>query len=135
MQPVPQASTAASTDAELIDTATIRETIRLGLLLSAGPLDHGAMVGLHEDLRGHVALLLPGAREDADSLWRGDTAWYQRAARLDSITRQLEQALAVDPFAAMVQVQLLARDCDWLLDQRAAPPEGARQSGPTAGPV
>jgi hypothetical protein len=120
VQPVPQASPSAPPDADSIDTAVIRETVRLGLLLSSGPLDLEAMTGLHEALRGHVALLLPGVREDADRLWRGGTAWYQRAARLDGIARQAEQALAVDPFAALVQVQLLARDCEWLLAQCTA---------------
>jgi hypothetical protein len=107
-----------STGAEPIDADTIRGTICLALRLSAGPLDREAMADLHEALRGHVALLLPGAREDASRLWRGGTAWYQRAARLDGIARQAEQALVADLFAAMVQVQLLARDCEWLLDQR-----------------
>ncbi|WP_329143403.1 DUF6415 family natural product biosynthesis protein [Streptomyces sp. NBC_01456] len=109
-----------STGVEPIDTDTIRETVRLGLLLSAGPLDRDAMTALHEALRGHVALLLPIARGDADRLWRGGTAWYQRAARLDGIARQAEQPLPVDPFAALVQVQLLARDCEWLLGQSVA---------------
>ncbi|GES27961.1 hypothetical protein San01_04480 [Streptomyces angustmyceticus] len=126
MQPVPQVSPPASPDAEPIDTATIRETVRLALLLGAGPLDRDAMAGLHEALRGHVALLLPGARTAADQLWRGSGAWYERAARLDCITRQLEQPLAGDPFAAMVKVQLLARDCDWLLDQQTGLPGGTR---------
>ncbi|MET7795625.1 DUF6415 family natural product biosynthesis protein [Streptomyces decoyicus] len=104
-------------DAEPIDVATIRDTVHLGLLLSSSRLDLEAMAGLHEDLRGHVGLLLPGARDAAAALWRGGTAWYQRAARLDGIARQAEQPLPVDPFAALVQVQLLARDCQWLLDQ------------------
>lgn len=116
-----------------IDTATIRETVRLGVLLSAGPLDLETVAGLHEALRGHVALLLPGARDDAASLWRGGTAWYQRAARLDGIARQAEQPLPGDPFAALVQVQLLARDCEWLLAQQSGPPGGTPQAHPTAG--
>lgn len=124
-----------SARAELIDTATIRETIQLGLLLSVGPLDLEAMAGLHEALRGHVALLLPSAREEAGRLWRGGTAWYQRAARLDGIARQAEQPLPGDPFAAMVQVQLLARDCEWLLAQQSGPPGGTPQAHPTAGSV
>lgn len=103
-----------------IDTATIGETIRRGLALSSSPLDLTAMACLHEDLRGHVALLLPGARDEAGRLWRGGTAWYQRAARLDGIARQAEQPLPADPFAALVQVQLLARDCEWLLAQHTA---------------
>lgn len=114
----------ATETAEPIDAATIRETVRLGLALSSGPLDRGAMTGLHETLRGHVNLLLPGARDDADRLWRGGTAWYQRAARLDGIARQAEQPLTIDPFAALVQVQLLARDCEWLLGQQAGLPGG-----------
>ncbi|MGW2920439.1 DUF6415 family natural product biosynthesis protein [Streptomyces angustmyceticus] len=124
--PAGQRETRDSTRAEPIDTVTIGETVRRGLALSSGPLDREAVAGLHEMLRGHVALLLPGARGNADQLWRGSGAWYERAARLDSITRQLEQPLAGDPFAAMVQVQLLARDCDWLLDQQTGLPGGTR---------
>ncbi|KIZ16816.1 DUF6415 family natural product biosynthesis protein [Streptomyces natalensis] len=100
-----------------IDTDTISDTIREVQALGSGPLDLEAMTALHEMLRGHVALLLPPARSDADSLWRGDTAWYQRAARLDGIIREAEQPLSHEPFAALVHVQLLARDCGWLLER------------------
>ncbi|MGA4875799.1 DUF6415 family natural product biosynthesis protein [Streptomyces lydicamycinicus] len=124
-----------STRAEPIDAATIGETIRQALRFSSGPLDRDAMAGLHETLRGHVNLLLPIARGDADRLWRGGTAWYQRAARLDGISRQAEQPLAIDPFAAMVQVQLLARDCEWLLGQQTGVPGSTPQGRPTAGSV
>ncbi|QHC23488.1 DUF6415 family natural product biosynthesis protein [Streptomyces sp. GS7] len=61
---------------------------------------------------------IPPTRSDADSPWRGDIAWYQRSARLDSITRQVEQPLSHEPFAALVHVQLLARDCGWLLGRQ-----------------
>lgn len=117
--PAGQRETRDSTRAEPIDTVTIGETVRRGLALSSGPLDREAMAGLHEMLRGHVALLLPGARADADRLWRGGTAWYQRAAQLGRITHQAGQPLSPDPFSALMQVQLLARDCKWLLDQHA----------------
>ncbi|MFF7411682.1 DUF6415 family natural product biosynthesis protein [Streptomyces lydicus] len=108
-----------STHADPIDVATIRATIVEALQLGSGPLNLSALAGLHEVLRGHVHLLLPGARDAADRMWRGGGSWYQRVARLDSVTWQAGQELASDPFAAMVQVQLLARDCDWLLDQCA----------------
>ncbi|MFI0220180.1 DUF6415 family natural product biosynthesis protein [Streptomyces lydicus] len=109
-----------STHAKPIDTAAIQDTIAQTLLLGAGPLERDALAGLWETLLGHVALLLPDVRVASGRLWRGGTDWYQQAARLDSVTQQAEQALAANPLAALVQLQLLARDCDWLLGQHRA---------------
>ncbi|MEV7466087.1 DUF6415 family natural product biosynthesis protein [Streptomyces kronopolitis] len=119
--PAGQRETHEFASAAPIDAVTIRETIRLARRLSASPLDHQAVAGLYEELRGHVHLLLPGTRDAAAAMWRGGTAWYQCAAQLSRITPQVEQPLSPDPFAALVQVQLLARDCEWLLTQHTTP--------------
>ncbi|MFF8784857.1 DUF6415 family natural product biosynthesis protein [Streptomyces sp. NPDC015125] len=125
----------AAESTEPIDTATIRDTIRLVMRLSSGPLDLVTLADHHEALRGHVHLLLPGVQDAADRMWRGGSSWYQQAARLDNVTWQAGQELASDPFAAMVQVQLLARDTEWLVDQQAGLPGGTPQVHPTAGSV
>ncbi|WP_374211020.1 DUF6415 family natural product biosynthesis protein [Streptomyces sp. MCA2] len=60
---------------------------------------------------------LPLVREAADLLWRGSLDWHRRTARIAGIERQVGQGLGDSDFSALVQVQLLARDCRWLLDE------------------
>ncbi|WP_407553046.1 DUF6415 family natural product biosynthesis protein [Streptomyces sp. Pv4-95] len=100
-----------------IDVHTIDGTIVRAMSMSRERLDADRLAELDELLRGHIALLLPPIRETAAKLWHGGTAWYQQAARLDGIARQAETEISSTPFAALVQVQLLARDCQWLLNQ------------------
>ncbi|GES28967.1 DUF6415 family natural product biosynthesis protein [Streptomyces angustmyceticus] len=99
-----------------IDVLTIEETITLALGASRGQLQVSALVDLGARLRGHIALLRGPARKAADEMWHGGVAWYRHVARLDGIERQTAQAPSPLPFAALIEVQLMARDCQWLLD-------------------
>ncbi|MGW7639463.1 DUF6415 family natural product biosynthesis protein [Streptomyces decoyicus] len=83
----------------------------------AGPAASGELVDLKALLRGHIAVLLPLVRAAADLLWRGSLDWHRRTARIAGIERQVGQGLGDSDFSALVQVQLLARDCRWLLDE------------------
>ncbi|MFG2226960.1 DUF6415 family natural product biosynthesis protein [Streptomyces sp. NPDC048644] len=97
-------------DAETI-TATIDEARALrGLAAKAGDLDIVATT-----LRGHIALLLPEIRGVVDRLWHGSIETHRLTARLDGIENQAKQAPRPGTLAAHVQVQQLARDCQWLL--------------------
>ncbi|MFG2860668.1 hypothetical protein [Streptomyces sioyaensis] len=42
--------------------------------------------------------------------------WHRHITRLDGIERQAAQELSPLPFTALIEVQLMARDCQWLLD-------------------
>ncbi|MCB5909826.1 DUF6415 family natural product biosynthesis protein [Streptomyces pinistramenti] len=68
-------------------------------------------------LRGHIALLLPVVRGAAEHLWHGSIQAHRLMARLDGIENQTKQAPGPGTLAAHVQVQQLARDCQWLLDR------------------
>ncbi|MDC7337838.1 DUF6415 family natural product biosynthesis protein [Streptomyces lydicus] len=98
-----------------IDWETISETIHGALRTGSGPIDPDEMAGLAETLRGHIALLLIEARQRASQLGRGTIEAQQAATRLGSIERQFRRPLASLPLSAHVQVQRLARDCQWLL--------------------
>ncbi|MGW2917442.1 DUF6415 family natural product biosynthesis protein [Streptomyces angustmyceticus] len=99
-----------------IDVLTIEQTITLALGASRGQLQVSALVDLGVRLRGHIALLREPARKAADGMWHGGTEWHRHIARLDGIERQMAQAPSPLPFAALIEVQLMARDCRWLLD-------------------
>ncbi|TJZ55626.1 hypothetical protein FCH28_09820 [Streptomyces piniterrae] len=107
-----------------IDVGTIEATIAAALRSGTSSMHAGEIVDLERMLRGHIALLLPSARQAAERLWRGGIDWHRRTARLDGIERQTRQGLGDSTFSGLVQVQLLARDCLWLLDEytmRVAP--------------
>ncbi|WP_158795002.1 DUF6415 family natural product biosynthesis protein [Streptomyces sp. NRRL S-337] len=114
------ATVAAAGDALPIDAETISATISRALRLGSGRPDLGALAELEEELRGHVAALLPVARASAQRLWPSSIEAHRLTARLDGIERQAELGPAVDVFTAHVQVQLLARDCQWLLTRYTA---------------
>jgi len=107
-----------------IDWETISETIRSALRTGSGPIDLDEMAALAETLRGHIALLLIEARETTSQLGRGTIEAHQTTSRLGGIEKQFRRPLASLPLAAHVQVQQLARDCQWLLAQHTA---GARR--------
>ncbi|MFF8308524.1 DUF6415 family natural product biosynthesis protein [Streptomyces lydicus] len=98
-----------------VDQDTIAATISRALRTGSGPLNLDAMGDVAEGLRGHIALLLPLAREEAGRLWPGSIEAHRLRARLDGIEQQYRRPLAPAPLAAHVQVQQLARDCQWLL--------------------
>ncbi|MGW2021067.1 DUF6415 family natural product biosynthesis protein [Streptomyces decoyicus] len=101
----------------LIDVDTIGETVAKAIRSGSGPAASGDLVDLEALLRGHIAVLLPLARDAADLLWRGSLDWHRQTARIAGIERLVGQGLGDSDFSAIVQVQLLARDCRWLLDE------------------
>ncbi|MCW7987273.1 hypothetical protein XF35_18885 [Streptomyces platensis subsp. clarensis] len=109
-----QGSVAVVPDA--IDVVTIEETIALALGVCRGRPQVSTLVDLEAQLRGHIALLREPAREAADRMWHGSTKWHRHITRLDGVERQTKQELNPHPFGALIEVQLMARDCQWLLD-------------------
>ncbi|MFG2397078.1 DUF6415 family natural product biosynthesis protein [Streptomyces lydicus] len=103
-----------------IDEDTITATLHQALRTGSGCPDLDELGALEEKLRGHIALLLPRARESARLLWHGSIEAHRLTARLDGIERQACQGLGDGPLAAHVQVHQLARDCQWLLARHTA---------------
>ncbi|MCR8573435.1 DUF6415 family natural product biosynthesis protein [Streptomyces sp. Isolate_219] len=111
------------TDATLdgpIDSDTIGETIHRALRIGSGRPDFEELGALENDLCGHIALLLPEAREAAARLWHGSIEAHRLTARLDGIEWQTTQGLGHGPLSAHVQVHQLARDCQYLLARHTA---------------
>lgn len=104
-----------SGEPEVIDVLTIEETVRLALGASRGQLQVSMLVELGAQLRGHIALLREPARKAADGMWHGGIKWHRHITRLDSVERQAAQEPSPLPFGALIEVQLMARDCQWLL--------------------
>ncbi|MGX1852071.1 DUF6415 family natural product biosynthesis protein [Streptomyces sp. NPDC055299] len=96
----------------------MRYTISRARGQSSVPLHHDELTELESELRGHIDRLLPAVRESVDKLWHGGTVWHQRISRLDGIERQVGQGLGAGVLSAHVQVQLLAKDCQWLIDHQ-----------------
>ncbi|MGS2589455.1 DUF6415 family natural product biosynthesis protein [Streptomyces hebeiensis] len=70
------------------------------------------------ELRGHIRVLLPVAQAEADGLWKGGVEWYTLASRLGGVRRAVDTDQEPSGLlAAHVRVQLLSRDCRWLLDE------------------
>ncbi|MFI2257633.1 DUF6415 family natural product biosynthesis protein [Streptomyces tubercidicus] len=107
-----------------IDAVTISETISQALSMGVTPLDLDALVELDEELREHIALLLPEACETARHLAPADADVHRLRTRLSGIDQEARLPLPRVVFLAHVQVQLLARDCQWLLARHTA--EGGR---------
>ncbi|MFE1957333.1 DUF6415 family natural product biosynthesis protein [Streptomyces sp. NPDC059479] len=88
----------------------------------------GSRAELREDLaelRGHIASLLPSARQRANRVGHGSPEWYSLTTRLDRIEEQAERkTLGEGTLGAHVQVRRLALDCAWLL--RYSSTEAAR---------
>ncbi|MFI1161877.1 DUF6415 family natural product biosynthesis protein [Streptomyces sioyaensis] len=114
--PTGDRATTAAGEPDGIDVLTIEETIKIALNASRGQPQVSTLVDLQAQLRGHIALLREPARKAADQMWRGATRWHRHITRLDGIERQAEQELSPLPFGALIEVQLMARDCQWLLD-------------------
>ncbi|WP_158713062.1 DUF6415 family natural product biosynthesis protein [Streptomyces sp. NRRL S-1813] len=107
---------AAAGEPEAIDVLTIEETIKMALGASRRQLQVSTLVDLEAQLRGHIALLQEPARKAADQMWHGGVKWHRLITRLDNIERQAAQERSPLPFGALIEVQLMARDCQWLLD-------------------
>ncbi len=82
------------------------------------PLRHAELTELEAELCGHIHRLLPAAKAAVDKLWHGGAAWHQQISRLDGIERQVGQGLGAGVLSAHVQVQQLAKDCQWLIDHQ-----------------
>ncbi|MEJ8651532.1 DUF6415 family natural product biosynthesis protein [Streptomyces sp. MS1.AVA.3] len=112
-----RAQLTAAEDAPPIDVVTIEATIAQAVRAGTRPAVTGDLVDLHTLLCGHIALLIPSVRAAAELLWHGGHEWHRQTARLDGIERQVAHGLGDSDFSRIVQVQLLARDCRWLLDE------------------
>lgn len=82
------------------------------------PLHYDELTELEAELCSFIDRLLPTAKETTDKLWHGGTAWHQQISRLDGIERQVGQGLGTGALSAHVQVQQLAKDCQWLIDHQ-----------------
>ncbi|WP_052230114.1 DUF6415 family natural product biosynthesis protein [Streptomyces sp. CT34] len=103
-----------------VDVELISATIRHALRLVSGRPDTHALTELEEELRGHVALLLPEVRESARSLWPNSIEAHRLQARLNGIERQTQRGLGQGLLSAQIQVHQLARDCQYLLARHTA---------------
>ncbi|MGW3011106.1 DUF6415 family natural product biosynthesis protein [Streptomyces sp. NPDC001219] len=103
-----------------MDTETISATIRRALRLGAARPELHELTATQEDLRGHVALLLPLVREHEAQLPPDSTLAHQVAARLAGIAERAGQSLRPDILAAHSQVGIIARDCQYLLAMHTA---------------
>lgn len=101
---------------DAIDILTIEETIERAHGVSRGQAPLTALVELEAQLRGHLAVLGESARKAADQMRHGGVNRHRHITRLDSIERQATQEPSPLPFTALIEVQLMARDCQWLLD-------------------
>ncbi|MGP8302131.1 DUF6415 family natural product biosynthesis protein [Streptomyces inhibens] len=110
----------AADEPDAIDVSTIEETIARAQVLRGRAPDTGELGDLEELLRGHIALLLPKARQSARGLCHGSIEAHRLTARLDGIERQTRLGLGSGALSAHVQIHQLARDCQWLLAQHAA---------------
>ncbi|MFE6741438.1 DUF6415 family natural product biosynthesis protein [Streptomyces tubercidicus] len=103
-----------------IDAATISKTISRALSMGVAPLDLNALVELDNELREHIALLLPKECETTRHVAPADAEAHRLRARLAGIGRQTRLPLPRAGLLVHVQVQLLARDCQWLLARQTA---------------
>lgn len=101
-----------------LDLDTVRYTIGRARGQSSVPLHYDHLAELEAELCGYINRLLPTAKKTADGLWHGGTAWHQQISRLDGIERQVGQGLGSGVLSAHVQVQQLAKDCQWLIDHQ-----------------
>ncbi|WP_435604419.1 DUF6415 family natural product biosynthesis protein [Streptomyces sp. bgisy130] len=103
-----------------IDVATIRASIARAQTLRRESPELDELVELEALLRGHIEVLLPEVQAAYDRLWRGSVGWSRGAGRLSGVRFQVRQGLGEGVVSAHVQVNQLARDCQWLLDEREA---------------
>ncbi|PJJ03700.1 hypothetical protein BX264_4090 [Streptomyces sp. 2333.5] len=117
-QQLESAGEATATNLNGIDLDTVRFTISRARGQSNVPLHYGELTELESELCGYIDRLLPSAKGAVDKLWHGGIAWHQRISRLDGIERQVGQGLGTGVLSAHVQVQQLAKDCQWLIDHQ-----------------
>ncbi|WP_405838923.1 DUF6415 family natural product biosynthesis protein [Streptomyces platensis] len=103
-----------------IDVATIQTSIARAQTLRRESPELDELVELEALLRGHIEVLLPEVQAAYDRLWRGSVGWSRGVGRLSGVRFQVRQGLGEGVLSAHVQVNQLARDCQWLLDEREA---------------
>ncbi|WP_432001493.1 DUF6415 family natural product biosynthesis protein [Streptomyces sioyaensis] len=101
-----------------LDLDTVRYTISRARGQNSVPLHYAELSQLESELCSYISRLLPTAKEAVDKLWHGGTVWHQRISRLDGIERQVGQGPGPGVLSAHVQVQQLAKDCQWLIDHQ-----------------
>ncbi|MFI2257456.1 DUF6415 family natural product biosynthesis protein [Streptomyces tubercidicus] len=101
-----------------LDLDKVRCTISRARGQSSVQLHYDELTALESELRGYIAQLLPAVKNAVDKIWHGATAWHQQVSRLDGIERQAGQGLGTGVLSAHVQVQQLAKDCQWLIDHQ-----------------
>ncbi|MEU8784340.1 DUF6415 family natural product biosynthesis protein [Streptomyces sp. NPDC048637] len=111
-------ATAADLNGQDLDLNSVRYAISRARGQSSAPLNHEALTELETELCGYIGSLLPTAKAAVDKLWHGGIAWHQQISRLDGIERQVGQGLGTGVLSAHVQVQQLAKDCQWLIDHQ-----------------
>ncbi|MFG2863188.1 DUF6415 family natural product biosynthesis protein [Streptomyces sioyaensis] len=111
-------ATATDPNGNDLDLDTVRYTISRARGQSSVPLHYAELTELETELCGYIGRLLPAAKKAVDKLWHGGIAWHQRISRLDGIERQVGQGLGTGVLSAHVQVQQLAKDCQWLIDHQ-----------------
>ncbi|MDT0459632.1 DUF6415 family natural product biosynthesis protein [Streptomyces sp. DSM 41527] len=116
----PPAAALDSTPQVSIDAATISKTISRALSMGAAPLDLDALVELYNELCEHIGFLLPKPCETTRHAAPADAEAHRLRARLAGIGRQARLPLPRAGLLVHVQVQLLARDCQWLLARHTA---------------
>ncbi|MFF2807675.1 DUF6415 family natural product biosynthesis protein [Streptomyces sp. NPDC058000] len=103
-----------------VDVETMSTTIRRALRLGFGRPAPATLNDLEQELRGHIALLLPEVRESARQLRPSSIEAHRLKARLDGIERQTSRGLGQGVLSAHIQVRQLARDCQYLLARHTA---------------
>ncbi|MYT17001.1 hypothetical protein YWIDRAFT_06593 [Streptomyces sp. SceaMP-e96] len=111
-------ATATDLNGRDLDLGIVHDTISRARGQSSVPLNYDELSKLEAELCGYIAQLLPPAKKAVDKLWHGGTAWHQQISRLDGIERQVGQGLGTGVLSAHVQVQQLAKDCQWLIDHQ-----------------
>ncbi|WP_328547701.1 DUF6415 family natural product biosynthesis protein [Streptomyces platensis] len=111
-------ATATDLKGQDLDLNTVRYAISRARGQSSAPLNHEALTELEAELCNYIDRLLPAAKEAVAKLWHGGTAWHQQISRLDEIEHQVGQGLGAGVLSAHVQVQQLAKDCQWLINHQ-----------------
>ncbi|MEU9498268.1 DUF6415 family natural product biosynthesis protein [Streptomyces sp. NPDC048196] len=96
--------------------ATVRRTIAMALRLGP-PLPYDDLVALEQTLLVIIAGLW-AAVDEAERESLDAPGQERRRARMEAIRHQTAVGLGDGLMSAQMQVRALARDCQWLLDQR-----------------
>ncbi|MFG2226932.1 DUF6415 family natural product biosynthesis protein [Streptomyces sp. NPDC048644] len=98
-----------------IDSHTIGKSIARARALSVTAPSRHELLEIEELLREHIASLLLAVQATADKRWGVGIERSRRMRRLKGIRTQSERGLGPGRLSAHVQINQLARDCQWLL--------------------